>query len=103
MKISGNFFRDTINQVTARQNKTIKEDHNELVQKDKVSISSAENNKVEDVKAYSPENLRTERVSEETRTERIARIKEAVENNAYKVASEKVAEKMIGTHINDII
>lgn len=106
MKISGNFFRDAINQVTSRQNKSVKEeqtDQSELLRKDKVSIGSSDNQKPDEIKAYSPENLRTEKVSAESRTEKIARIKEAVEQNTYKVSTEKVAEKLVGTHINDII
>ncbi|MGM0417818.1 MAG: flagellar biosynthesis anti-sigma factor FlgM [Thermodesulfobacteriota bacterium] len=102
MKITGNIFRETLNRIKPEQNKPVKDDQSEVKKQDKVSIRSSESVKTDEVRGYSPETMRTEQESE-SRADKIARLKEAVNKNTYNVSSEKVADKIAGSHINDII
>jgi anti-sigma28 factor (negative regulator of flagellin synthesis) len=39
----------------------------------------------------------------ESRADKIQRLKNEINSGAYNIPSEKVAEKLIGSHINDLI
>jgi anti-sigma28 factor (negative regulator of flagellin synthesis) len=103
MKISGQIFQEAVNRVKnpAQVNQQKPEEtRSDAPIQDRVSISSE--NRPAEVQGYSPEELRTDKAAE-TRNEKVARIKEAVESNNYNVSMEKVAEKITGAHINEII
>lgn len=101
MKISGKIFQDAVNRMkpTQKQQPIKNDGQTESVKADKVSINSE---KAPEIKGYSPEDLRSEKPVK-SRAENIARIKEAVNNNTYDVSSQKVAEKLVGIHLNELV
>lgn len=101
MKISNQTFQEPVAKLKKVQPKVKKDDTSGVQKQDKVSISS-ESNKTAELKGYSPEDFKTENKGE-SRADKIARIKEAVQSNTYNVSSEKVADKIVGAHINEII
>ena len=67
----------------------------ELPPNDKVSLSNASKDYVIAEEAV--------KKADDVRQEKVAQIKEAVESGQYTVNAEKVAEKMIGTLISDVV
>ena len=101
MKISRQIFQDSVTQVKPKQTQPqVKNDEqqSELTKTDKVSLSSSAQ-KTAEASGYSPENFRTEKTAE-SRNDKIDRIKEAIDSNNYNVSSKKVADKVVGAHIN---
>ncbi|MCB9493830.1 MAG: flagellar biosynthesis anti-sigma factor FlgM [Desulfobacteraceae bacterium] len=104
MKITSSYFRDTVTRLKPAQEKTEKTGISDQKITDRVTIGAQTPGKtgVESMSGYSPENLKMEG-STESRTEKIQRLKNEISSGTYNISSEKVAEKMIGVHINDLI
>ncbi len=101
MKISGNFYKEILNPVKVPQNPSAREEQVNEVKKDRVSISSTDIKKSQEIKSYSPENMKNEKM--ESRGEKIARLTREINNKTYNVSSDKIAEKLIGSHIDNFI
>jgi anti-sigma28 factor (negative regulator of flagellin synthesis) len=104
MKITGSFFREAVNKLKPQQQKTEKTENKESKITDKVSIGNSGINKAgsERASVYSPENFKMDK-DFESRADKIQRLKNEINSGAYNIPSEKVAEKLIGSHINDLI
>ncbi|MGE4518498.1 MAG: flagellar biosynthesis anti-sigma factor FlgM [Desulfobacteraceae bacterium] len=104
MKITGSFFREAVNRLKPAQAKTEKSENTESRITDKVSIGNSPLKKTgfESASVYSPENLKMDK-DFESRADKIERLKNEISSGSYNISSEKVAEKLIGSHINDLI
>ncbi|MDY0131512.1 MAG: flagellar biosynthesis anti-sigma factor FlgM [Desulforegulaceae bacterium] len=104
MKIAGSFLKEAINQLKPEKAKTEKLEKTKSEITDKVSIgnSSERKSELESSPIYSPENLKIDR-GVESRASKIERLKNEINSGTYNISSGKVAEKILGAHINDLI
>jgi len=104
MKITPSYFRETVNRLKPAHEKTEKAGVSSPKMTDKVTIGNQAPGKAgfESISGYSPDHLKMDSNSE-SRTDKIQRLKNEIAAGTYNIPSEKVAEKMIGIHINDLI
>ncbi|MDY0362555.1 MAG: flagellar biosynthesis anti-sigma factor FlgM [Desulforegulaceae bacterium] len=109
MKITPSYFNDTVTRFKPVHEKVEKKEISEQKITDRVTIGNSAQSKsaLEPMSGYSPDTIRSETakldMEHESRADRLARIKNEINSGIYNISSEKVAEKMIGVHINDLI
>lgn len=109
MKITPSYFKDTATRLRPVHEKTEKKEISEQKITDRVTIGNSAQSKsiLESASGYSPESIKSETaktdIENESRADKIARIKNEINSGTYNISSQKVAEKMMGVHINDLI
>jgi len=109
MKITPSYFRDTVIKFKPGNEKTEKKDTSVPNITDKVTIGNLNSGKssTASIFGYSPESIKNEQIKTEmnfeSKSDKLERLKNQIATGEYNISSEKVADKMIGTHINDLI
>jgi len=108
MKITGTPYTNealkvSSKNVVAKVRQNVRDEQpSEMKQSDKVTLGQSRRDEAANVWGYSPDSLKTD-IASAPRAEKIARIKEDIDQGRYEVSSDKVAEKLVGSHIDELV